>query len=122
MSTYHIRAQDKKGKTVDVVYHIPVPAAGTNQAGVSWRTAVVSEAGGSSAINSVIPVVVGTAEETSMKSGAIIEQVETVRFSSINLSNAQKQAEIEAKYTALSSELISEKQQTLAWMDFEGDV
>ena len=94
---YHIREIAKNGKTVNVVFHIPVPAQGTNQAGISWRDAVVKSFGGADEISSVIPSVQGQAEETEMKAGAIIEVVESVRFGSLGLSTADKQTRIEAR-------------------------
>ncbi len=122
MSNYHILTQDDKRKTANVVFHVPVPSTGTNQAGLSWRDAVVREQGGSANIVSVLGTDIDPTEDTQLKAGEIIEKQQTVRFSSINLSSAQRQAEIEVAFTQLQSDLIAEKQITLEWIGFQGDV
>jgi hypothetical protein len=121
MSDYHILSQDRDEKTVSVVFHIPVPSTGTNRAGLSWRDAVVREQGGSASITSVLPDISAT-EDTQLKAGELYEKRETVRFSSKNLTPAQRQAEVEARFTEASTELISEKQVVLEWIGFQGDI
>lgn len=119
---YHILAQDKKRKSVTVVFHIPIPASGTNEAGISWRDAVVKEQGGASEIVSVLPNITPQ-EDTAMKAGEIYEKQERVRFSSVvNLTNAERKTQIKAWFTKLQTELIAEKQVTLEWIGLEGDV
>lgn len=121
MSDYHILTQEDKKRTVSVVFHIPVPAVGTNEAGLSWRQAVVEELGGSSVIVSILPGI-SVAEDTQLKAGEIIEKVETVRFTSVNLTKAQRKIEIEAYFNELKTDLIAEKQTTLEWIGYEGTV
>lgn len=121
MSNYHILTQDEKRKTVDVVFHVPVPATGTNEAALTWREAIVLEQGGSAAIVSVLPGITPQ-EDSQLKAGELIEQVETVRFSSIYLTSPERKAEIEAYFDELKIGLIAEKQITLAWIGYGGDV
>lgn len=121
MSNYHIRTQEDKQKAARVVFHVPVPATGTNEAGVAWRDAVVAEQGGSANIDSVLPSI-SAEEDTQLKAGEIIELTQTVRFSSINLTDGQRKTEIEQAFSALESSLIAEKQVTLKWIGYEGDV
>ena len=121
MSNYHILTQAENRKSVTVVFHVPIPEAGTNQAGISWRDAVVKEQGGSSEIVSVLPDIT-TQEHTAMKAGEIYEIQERVRFSSVTLTNAERKTQIEAWFTKLQTELVAEKQVTLEWIGLEGDV
>ncbi len=122
MSDYHVRVQGLEYKTVNVVFHIPVPAGGKNQANLSWRDAVVNEQGGSSKIESVLPDLIGTQEETNLKAGAIIEKVETVRFSTKNLTPTERLIEVETRFNEIKTEFINDKQITLQWIGFEGNV
>lgn len=122
MSNYHILTGDIEKKTITVVFHIPVPAAGTNQANLSWRDAVVKEQGGASNIVSALGTDVNPTEDSQLKSGALVERQQTIRFSSVNLTSNQRRVEIEAAFTQLQSQLIADKQITLDWIGFEGDV
>jgi len=121
MSDYHILTQDAKQKTVQVVFHISVPAAGTNEAGLTWREAVVKEQGGAANITSILPDI-STQEDSALKAGELIEQIETVRFSSTNLTNQERKTQIEAAFAERKAELIAEKQITLAWIGFAADI
>lgn len=117
---FHVLTQDEKRKSAKVIFHIPIPAT-TNSAGISWQQAVVKEQGGEDAILSQLPDI--TAEEQSeLTSGALLERQVNVRFSSINLTNAQRLQEIRAAYAATSSEIIAKKQVTLDFMGYEGAV
>ncbi|MCK4498900.1 hypothetical protein KAU11_00205 [Candidatus Babeliales bacterium] len=117
---FHILTQAKNQNTVNVVFHIPIPAT-NNEVGITWQQAVVKEAGGVDNIISVLPDI-SSAELISMKSGALIEKVETVRFSSIYLDNAQRLQQVKDRYNVVKIEFIAEKQITLAFMGFGGNV
>ena len=121
MSNFHIMAQALGLKTVNVIFHLPIPANGTNTAGISWRDAVVKEQGGASNIISVLPDI-STEEDSDLKAGAIVEKQENMKFSIIGLTNAQRLQEIRDRFTALTTEFIAEKQITLDFMGYEGDV
>ena len=114
---FHILVQTKNQNTIQVVFHIPVPV-GNNEVGISWRDAVVKEQG---EIISILPDI-DPAELTLMQSGALIEMVENVRFSSIFLDNAQRLQQVKDRYNVVKIELIAEKQITLAFMGYGGDV
>ena len=120
MSDYHILNTDVKLKTVNVVFHIPIPAT-NNAVGVSWQDALVLSLGGADAIDSVLTDIT-PAEESAMKAGSIFENVATVRFSSLDLTNAQRLAEVETAYTAAESGVLAEKQITLNFFGKSGDV
>jgi hypothetical protein len=117
MSDYHILITDKeyKKKQVSVVFHIPIPSGGTNIGGISWRDALVLELGGSANITSVLTGI-SAGEDTDLKAGALFEVLTNVRFSTVNLNNTQRRAEVEAKFTEISSNIISEKQESLVFM------
>lgn len=126
MSNYHILTQDIDKKHIRVVFHIPVPATGTNENDIQWRDAVVLDAGGSDNIESIVGNIDG-AELTALKSGALIEYSETLRFSSVNITNAQRKEEIEARYSALSAvsgddSILAKEQIELEWIGYSGDV
>jgi len=116
---YHILTQSKDKKTINVVFHFPISATGDNQAGKQWREAVVLEQGGA---DNIVSVLSGMPELASLKAGEIIEVQKTVRFSSVNLDNTQRENEIKAEYTELKDEIIAEKEVTLAFIGHEGTV
>jgi len=120
MTNYHIREIDIKLKTVSTVFHIPIPAT-NNDVGVSWQAALVLSLGGADAISSVLTDITPE-EESAMKAGSIFENIATVRFSSTNLTNAQRLDEVKAAYTAASSEVLADKQVTLNFYGKSGDV
>jgi len=121
MSDYHILTQDPKKKTVQVVFHIPIPSKGTNAAGISWQDAMVKEQGGTNSIVSQLSNI-SSEEESALKSGALVEVVKTVRFSSTSLSNDERKAEIEAAFEKAKKAIFAEKQIVLEWMGYEGNV
>ena len=120
MADFHVLTQDTKRRSVSVVFHFGIPAA-LNAAGITWRDAVVQEHGGAANIVSTLPAI-STEEDSALKSGALLEQPETVRFSSINLTNAQRLAEIQAVYTEVLAEIVAEKQISLEFMGLAGSV
>lgn len=120
MSDYHILNTDVNLKTVSCVFHIPIPAA-NNAVGVSWQDALVRSLGGADEISSVLTDIT-SAELSAMKAGSIYENVATVRFTSLNLTNAQRLAEVEAAYTEAKNAILTEKQITLNFYGKSGDV
>jgi len=120
MSDYHIRNTDLKLKNVSTVFHIPIPAT-NNAVGISWQAALVLSLGGADAISSVLTDIT-TAELNAMKAGEIFEDVATVGFSSTNLTNVQRLAEVETAFTAAKTDVLAEKQITLNFYGKNGDV
>lgn len=118
---FHILTMDEKLKTANVIFHIPIPATGTNQAEISWQDAVVRELGGADNINSKLPDI-SIEEETDLKAGVLFEKQMFVRFSSTDLTNAERLAEIKAKFAEIQTTLIAEQQITLNWIGFQGNV
>jgi len=120
MSNYHIRETDIRLKTVSTVFHIPIPAT-NNDVGVSWQAALVLSLGGADAISSVLTDITPE-EESAMKAGSINEISGNVRFSSQNLTNAERLAEVEAAYTMAKDDNLAEMQITLNFYGKSGDV
>lgn len=125
MSNYHIRDISYEGngtiKTVGVIFHIPIPI-GNNAVGIAWRTALVAYLGGADTIISALPEVRQTAEESDMKAGVILEKVLTIRFSSANLTDAQRLAEIVTAFTTEKNAELTMKQTQLKYFGKVGDV
>lgn len=121
MSDYHIRTQDIEKKSANVVFHIPVPGTGQNEAGLTWREAAVREQGGSENIASILNDI-SPEETTKLKAGEVLEIPKTVRFSSKNLTPAQRKAEIETAFSNLKTEIIDDKQATLEWIGYSGNI
>lgn len=120
MSNYHIRETDLKLKTVNTVFHIPIPAT-NNAVGVSWQAALALSLGGAVAISSVLTDITPE-EESDMKAGSIFEISTTMRFSSLDLTDAQRLGEIESAYTEAQTNILIEKQITLNFYGKSGDV
>lgn len=120
MSNFHILTQDLERKVANCVFHIPIPA-GNNSANITWQAAVVREQNGADNIDSVLPDI--SAEELSaLKAGSILEKQIGVRFSSKELTNSQRLAEIETAFTNETAIIQVEKQITLDFIGYEGDV
>lgn len=127
MSNYHILTQDKYDRLIEVVFHFPVAGTGTNKAGVQWRIALLESLGGAANIVSQVAVTYQTVgEEALMKTGAVLEHKENVRFTKIGLSEQDKKAEISAKYNVLKNAsivnggLISKLQADLEYFGLAG--
>ena len=121
MADYHILTQDEKKKTVTVIFHIPITSASVNAANITWQDAIVKEAGGADNITSQLPDIT-TEELSSLKSGSLVELRHVVRYTSTNLTNEQRKAQIEASFKKVKADLVAEKQVTLEWMGYAGTV
>jgi hypothetical protein len=121
MSDYHVLTQSIDQKTVNVVFHIPIPAAGTNDANVSWQNALVMSLGGTASITSVLHNI-DSQELTDMQAGAIYEVFESYRFTRLGLTPQQKQTEIEGRFADLKNQLVNDKQIELQWTGQQGNV
>ena len=113
----HVLKCSKDLKTIRVVFHYAVPEE-ENQAGISWQNAMVMEKGGANNINSVL-VNIDADELADMKTGALVESTETIRFSSIDLTNAERLQEIKNKYKEYKKKFFEDKQIELAFMGYK---
>ena len=120
MADYHIKEVSANKKTINVVYHLPIPAT-NNAVGTAWRTALVNHQGGADAITSVL-LDIASEDLAELKAGSLYEKSITLRFSSTNLTNPERLAEVEAKYTAELAAVQANLQATLEYYGREGDV
>lgn len=102
MSDIHVREKDQKSRTVNCVFHFTVPAT-NNAVGIPWNE-VINKA------KMPTPLMADndTTENDNIAAGSILEILETVRFSSINLTQAERVAEIQAAYSERKDEVFIE--------------
>ena len=112
MSNVHTREFDEAERSLACVFHIPIPAAGNNLAGIQWQTVVKNWRNSNGGTVSVISEIDPT-EQAQLDNGELIEVSANVVFSSINLNNAQRQTEVNAAYSAEVTRLQTELQTTL---------
>lgn len=118
MSDIHIM-QGKRGDTWTAVYHFQVPAT-NNSIGVSWRDALVG-----AGLNTTI-LIEGTegwqisiAELVSIVDGSVLEYVDNnVRIDSGGASGANRIAMLEAQYTKVKTQVLSDLQANLKYFGF----
>ena len=116
MSDIHIREKDPKNKTASCIFHFTVPAT-QNEVGVDWNEVIQKS-------KNPVPLMDDndSTENASIAAGAIYEVREQVRFSTINLTNAQRIAEVEAEYTSRQSEIFSDLAGELDFFGKEIDI
>lgn len=98
---------------VDVVFHIDIPDA-SNPAGVSYRVASKDEQWNDEQ-NKVVPLVrdlqtKNQAWYDKLQTGAAYQHSGVFKFSSAYLSNAQRDAELDARMQAIKATLLDRKQ------------
>lgn len=99
--------------SVQAIFHIDVPS-GTNRAGLSWPYCVMM-------CGDYPPVTKALQQDDlpKIKLGEIIEWVECFTFSDKNLTDEQKKAELEARYTVVAPEVIDKMQKKLKYFGYE---
>jgi hypothetical protein len=121
MSDYHVMSQSADLKTVQIVFHIPVPDV-VNEAAINYRAALVQQLTLDGAvIVSAYPNTIG-AEITLLEAGELLEVVKSVRFSRLGLTPAEKAAELDVEYAAVQASLLTDKQAELEWWGADRDV
>ena len=123
MSEYHVLESALDGKTIHAVFHCQLSAgeqAWENEAGETSVWCILR----SKDLSSQLPNFQTDfpTEYTDMQAGKVLEKLETIRFSSIGLTAAQKKAEIESKYSAWRSGMISDLQKEFEWYGYDNDV
>lgn len=113
----HVIEQATDQKTVRVAFHVAVPPAATNNAGMTYQNALVLIGVPASEVGNIT-----TEEQTQLESGQVVEFMETVRFSRLGLTPTEKLNEIKAAYTARQAELFADKQIALAYTGYATDV
>lgn len=115
MSNYHIKQITPDGRKASVVFHIPIPIE-NNSAGVALRNAVSQYTGGTSQVPWIDP-----AELTQLGTGELYEHSEMVGFLAAD-TNAQKQAKVDARFTALSMGVVEKVRTILKFWGKDGDI
>jgi len=106
MSNYHILEQSEDKKTVRTVFHLPVPDY-TTEAAVKLEASLVAAKDSESPVSQVPNLATDNPTEyAAIQAGKIYEHVEAVRYSSVNLTNSQRIAEIESRYKILAVDAI----------------
>jgi hypothetical protein len=115
---WHALVGNEKKQEVTVVFHIPIPSV-NNAVGMNYRTVLTKAEPFTS---SIVPdhVTNFASEAALLQSGALYEYQEVVRYNA-NLSDAQKTALIDARYTALVSIIQSKIQNQYIYWGFSHD-
>ena len=102
MANIHVREKDKKDKTVNCIFHFSVPAT-NNAVGQPWNEVIQKS-------KKPVPLMDDndSTENANISSGSVLEYPETVRFSSTNLTNAQRMVEIQSAYTARQTRVFAD--------------
>ena len=106
MSNIHILDKDVENKTVNCVFHVASPT-GNNAAGKTWYSVIKSY------LKPVSVIEDNVAENTLIENGEVIEVVRTFRFSTIDITNAQRLAELQAFYDSRSVSFVSDLESKL---------
>lgn len=127
MSNYHVLELNEKGDTARVVFHVPTPA-GTNAAGKTFSSALKEylEARvpqGEVRIISQVPWLEAehSTEYADITNGIIYEHMETVEFA-INLSDAEKAAIVDERWTHLAGFIPGRIRERLRFWGYDRDV
>jgi hypothetical protein len=110
----YVLDQSIDGKTINVVFHFPIPSA-NNQAGVNYQTALVDFLGGSSNIKSAVP---GSPDLAAMQAGSIFEYMTTHRWSVLGLTPAQMLSELQALYSTVETAILAQLQAQLIYYGY----
>ena len=106
-----------EGRVVSAVAHVAIPAA-NNDAGMSYRTAIVRSGMGGT---TVLPDGDGTAgtisaaEKSSIQSGALVEVPLRIQLSALPSNGAQRNAFLDALFTAEQTRVQGEAQASLRY-------
>lgn len=114
MSSIHVLDQADDHKTINLVYHFPIPAL-NNGVGLSYRTELVTYLGGAAAITSQVAT---PTELTQMQSGALLELATSYRWSKMGLNDAQKLAEMQADYNSRQATVLAALQSRLMYYGY----
>lgn len=137
MPDYHILEKSANSRYVRLAIHLPIPAS-QNVAGQVLSDATLTyQKALSESLDSTVSIAPGItgAEQTALDNGSVFEKVHSFRFSSLELTNAERRIEIEdgndnepgvtqwkADISNSDSELYKEIIEPLAWWGYYRDV
>ena len=126
MSDYHILAQSIDKKTIQVALHYTIPANSQNKVSKYHRDliVIVRKDQATGMVESQVPYLADefATELAQLRSGEKLEEIISYRFSSLNLSAAEKKAEIEAVWSARQAEIFDELQKQLEYYHYDNDI
>lgn len=120
MADYHVLTGSADGNAFTVVFHVPIPGAGTNRAGVPWRTALVNSGlGGKTALpdGDGTGGTVSAAEKAQVAAGAVYEVAEQIATHPGETA-LQLRDRIDARHAALAASVQAELQGRLTYYGF----
>ena len=118
MSDIHVLDFADDQKTINVIFHVPIPATGANVAGVLWKDSLVAFQGGAGAIKSRLQNI-DPAELASMQAGTLFEFPTNIQFSSLGISDAQRIAELKTAFTQAKTTVLAQKQNQLNYYGYQ---
>lgn len=124
MASYHVLTGSPDGNAFRIAFHVPIPGAGNNRAGVQWRTALANSGLGGTTVLRTGDGTGGTisaAELASVQSGALLEVVEEVPTHPGETAG-QYQARLDARFAALTARVQAELQGRLTYFGHVRDV
>jgi hypothetical protein len=119
MASWHALTGDSFGNAFRIVMHFPIPAAGTNRAGVQWRVALAN----SGLARTVLPDgngsngTIAAAEKADILAGAVYEHVEEVATNP-GETDAQYRDRIIALHAARQVEVLARLQKALTYFGY----
>jgi hypothetical protein len=119
MSNYHVLESFKNDRAT-IAFHIPVPVE-NNGVSVPLRTAVAQYVSGEAVTQVPWLLADFPAEHAQIQNGEIYEQVETVEYDA-NLTNAQKQAQMDNRFAVLNTAVVNRLRDVLKFWGFNRDV
>lgn len=117
MADYHILRGRADGNHFTIVFHLPVPDT-TNAAGFSYRAALAAQL--DAEWTSMVPHIL-TAEETQIKAGELYELVWGYDTHP-GMTLAQKRDELDAKFTAFSTSIVTQLESQFEFYGLDRDV
>ena len=124
MADYHVLTGSPDGNSYQVCFHLPVPGAGNNRAGVQWRTALINSALGGQTVlldGDGTGGTISAAEKAEIESGAVFEVSEA--FDTHPGETAlQLRDRIDARHAALATAVSAQLQGRLSYFGFTRDI
>ena len=123
MSDYHLLAQEKNQKTIQVIVHIPIPST-LNAADKSYQLALKEKLEFESVDGTIISQCpsISPAELIQIQAGEIYEVSASYRFSVLGLTDIQKRNELDAVFNSRKVTIRNRLLIELEWWGYERDV
>ena len=120
MSNYHVLEGNFTGNRYSVIFHIPIPDV-NNLVSYSYRTAIKDNENLVDGVKTSAVKSISAAEQTQLDNGAIFEHSETFRTHHSE-SKAATKTKLDARYSALTSKVLSNLQNKYKFYSYEVNV